>query len=234
VSLIARTWIAAARGRRRIKGVEIPREELVRAHAPGKSFADVGCMWNVDGALSFLAEESGATAVTGLDVMPATEAFLAEHARRSSSVRFVHGDVHDPDTVQAVGRHDVVWCSGLIYHAPHPLLTLERLRAITGELLILASETIPEVPGLRQACVFLPGLPDSDRRAHATARPGITALGVSEPFDPEQSYGAWWWGLSRSALHGMLRAAGFEVTAEHGDQLHATILARPLPAFTVY
>jgi hypothetical protein len=84
----------------------------------------------------------------------------------------------------------VVWCSGLIYHAPNPLLTLQRLRSITGQTLILASETIPEVPGLSQPCVFFPGLSDEDRLTHAGARPGATALGLSVSFDREQSYGA--------------------------------------------
>lgn len=225
MALLARTWLLAARARHRISGRPPVREELVRRHAPGRSFADIGCMWNVDGAIAFLAEQSGATSITGLDLMPASAAFTAEHQRRSSKVSFVQGDLHDPEVTGRVGIHDVVWCSGVIYHAPNPLLTVERLRSITGRTLILASETIPEVPGLSQACVFLPGLPDPQRLAHASARPGATALGVSEPFRPEQSYGAWWWGISRSALRGMLRATGFEVVEEHGHALHATLVA---------
>ncbi len=227
--LLARTWIAAARVRRRLRppAARRARQDLIRRHAAGRSFADIGCMWGVDGALAFLAEDSGASAVTGLDLMPATPAFTAEHERRGSRMRFVQGDVHDPGTIAEVGRHEVVWCSGIIYHAPSPLLTLERLRSLTAQTLILASETIPEVPGLRQACVFLPGLADADRRAHAFARPGATALGVSEPFDPAQSYGAWWWGISASALGAMLVASGFEVLERHGDELHVTIVARP-------
>ncbi len=227
MSLLARAWSTAARVRRRIAPDPAPREQLVARFAPKRSFADIGCMWGVDGAIAFAAEDSGASDVTGLDVMPASDAFERERARRGSRMRFVQGDLHDPATMARVGPHEVVWCSGVIYHAPHPLLTLERLRVITTETLILSSETIPEVPGLRQACVFLPALADADRRAHAAARPGRTALGVSEPFDPAQAYGAWWWGLSRSALGGMLRATGFEVIEQHGDALHATLIAQP-------
>jgi hypothetical protein len=235
VPFLARAWILAARARGRLAGLtrgprsehrRAPREELVRRYAPGRSFADIGCMWNVDGAISFLAEEMGASSVTGLDLMPATPAFRAHQRARSSSVRFLQGDLHDEHVIAAVGRHDVVWCSGVLYHAPHPLLTLKRLRSIVGELLILATETIPEVPGLRQACVFLPALPDADRRAHAAARPGVTAAGLSEPFDRAQAYGAWWWAISRSALHAMLTLSGFQAIEEYGDSLHATIVAR--------
>jgi hypothetical protein len=229
--LLARAWIAAARARRRIArpaSGSAQREDLVRRHAPGRSFADIGCMWSVDGAIAFAAEANGATSVTGVDLMPASAKFEAERARRASRVRFVQGDLHDEETMREVGAHDVVWCSGVLYHAPNPVLTLERLRSITRETLILATETIPEVPGLSQASVFLPGLPDDQRRVHAGARPGVSAAGLSEPFDRSQAYGTWWWGLSRSAVRGMLTASGYEIVAEHGDALHSTFVASPL------
>jgi hypothetical protein len=225
-AVLARAWISAARLRRRVAPGRRPREELVAAHVPGRSFADIGCMWSVDGAIAFAAEAAGAAAVTGVDVMSASAAYTAEHERRASRVRFVQGDVHDPGTAQEVGVHDVVWCSGVIYHAPHPLLTLERLRALTGELLILASETIPEVPGLPQACLFLPALPAATRRALTAGRGGVLE-GLSTPFSAERGYANWYWGLSRSALRGMLAAQGLEVVEEHGDAFHATLLARP-------
>lgn len=229
-SSLARAWSTAARVQRKLGPEQPPREELVKRFAKGKSFADIGCMWGIDGAIAFAAEDAGATDVVGVDVMPASEAFESERAHRGSRMRFIQGDLHDQAVMARVGPHDVVWCSGVIYHAPHPLLTLERLRQITSETLILASETIPEVPGLRQACVFLPGLAEADRKAHAAARPGRTVLGVSEPFDRTQSYGAWWWGLSASALVAMVTAAGFDVVEQQGDALHLTIVATPARA----
>jgi hypothetical protein len=224
---LARIWIRAARARQRLTAPSAPREALVRLYAPGRTFADIGCMWGVNGRIAFEAEASGATAVTGLDVMTATAEYEAEHARRDSKMRFVHGDVHDPAAISTVGPHQVVWCSGVLYHSPHPLLVLERLREITEEVLILATETIPEVPGVAQACVFLPALPAKDRQIHQAARPGSTALGVSNAFDPGQSYGAWWWGISRSAVRGMLDASGFETVEQHGGPLHMTVIATP-------
>src|SRR4051794_29129305 len=94
-----------------------PREALVAEHAAGKSFADVGCMWQVNGALAFAAEDAGATAVSGMDVMGPTPEYEAEHERRASTVRFVQGDLHDERAIEQLGPHDVVWCSGVIYHA---------------------------------------------------------------------------------------------------------------------
>src|SRR4051812_8471211 len=111
-----------------------PREELVARFAPGCSFLDVGAMWSVDGAIAFAARDAGATRVTALDVMAPTPEFSA----RQGDVRFVCGDLHDPATVAEAGVHDVVWCSGVLYHAPHPLLSLQRLHELTGHTLLLA------------------------------------------------------------------------------------------------
>jgi hypothetical protein len=179
-----------------------PREELVARFAPGRSFLDVGAMWSVHGAIAFAARDAGATTVTALDVMGPTTEFL----ERQGDVRFVQGDVHDPGVV---APHDVVWCSGVLYHAPHPMLTLERLRALTNETLLLATETI----GTRgRRAVFAP-----DPGSH----PAHT-----EAFDPAKGYGNWWWGLSRSAVVAMVEAAGFGVTEQHVARHHLTVVAR--------
>lgn len=224
-----RAWILAHRLRRRLRRPP-DREALVRRHAAGRSFLDVGCMWDVDGRICFVAEEAGATAVTGVDLMAPTEAFEAERERRRSAVRFVVGDLHDAATLAQAGVHDVVWCSGVLYHAPHPVLTLERLRAVTGERLLLATEVLPEVPGLRGACVFYPALGKRERRALSGVTGG-PAVGLTTPFDRAQGYGNWFWGITPSALDGMLRTTGFEpLEMVRTSPFHLTAIARPAPA----
>lgn len=196
--------------RQRLSRATPPREELVARHVAGRSFVDVGCMWSVNGAIAFAAEDAGATKVTGVDVMAPTPEYEAEHTRRDSNVRFVTGDVHDIGTVAEVGPHDVVWCSGVLYHAPHPLLTLERLRALTGQTLILATETLPR---RGTDCVFAPA-----PGAHPTH---------TEPFDRDRGYVNWFWGISPGALREMLRATGFETVEEHRLPFHTTVVAQP-------
>ena len=186
------------------------REQLVARHAEGASFADIGAMWNVHGAIAFAAEEAGATRVTALDVMPASAEFEAERARRSSAVRFVQGDLHDPEVMDDVGVHDVVWCSGVLYHAPHPLLTLERLRAITGRTLLLATEILP-LPG--RFAAFAPA-----RWMHP---------GRPMPFDAAKGYAPWWWLPTAGAVRAMLAAAGFATVDEVGGRFHRTFTATP-------
>jgi 2-polyprenyl-3-methyl-5-hydroxy-6-metoxy-1,4-benzoquinol methylase len=188
-----------------------PREDLIAEHAPGRSFLDVGCMWSVDGALCFAAEDAGASTVTGVDVMAASERFEAERERRGSAVAFVQGDLHDP--ALPVAPHEVVWCSGLIYHAPHPLLSLERLRALTTGTLLLATETIPEVRRRPRSAVFAPE--PGSHPAHTVA------------FDPAQGYGNWYWGLTPSAVVAMVEAAGFAVGEQYRTKWHLTVVGTP-------
>lgn len=200
----------------------------MREYARGCSWLDVGCMWSVHGRVAFVAEAAGATAVTGVDVMGPTPEFEAEHARRASAVRFVQGDLHAPATLEGAGVHDVVWCAGVLYHAPHPVLTLERLRAVTGSTLLLSTEALPEIPGVRGGCVFYPALDDAARSAYA-AVPGGPALGVATPYDPQQGYGNWFWGITPSALDGFLRVAGFAPERRwRRDPFHVTVAARPV------
>ena len=226
--LLARALVTAGRLRRRRlrRAGEAPREDLVRRYAPGRSFLDVGCMWNVHGGIAFLAEEAGASGVTGIDVMAATPEFEAEHARRGSRVRFVRGDVHDPAIVAEAGRHDVVWCYGVLYHVPDPVLTLRRLRELTGETLLLSTETLPEVPGLPGACVLYPALGAAGRADYSEVRPG-ERLGVTTPFEPEAGYANWWWGITPSALRGMLAVAGLELLELSDGPFHRTAICRP-------
>jgi 2-polyprenyl-3-methyl-5-hydroxy-6-metoxy-1,4-benzoquinol methylase len=208
-----------ARGKqlvRRLQG-RPPLQEVSRAliakHAPGKRLADVGCLWGVHGAYAFHAVDHGAASVVGIDVTPATPEFLRENAARGNPVRFEQGDVNDPDLLERVGHSDVVFCSGVLYHVPNPVLTLERLRALCRGTLILTSATIPEqrVP---QAAVFLPNL---DERARQKLRyaTGAVKIGLDTPYDAEVSYSNWFWVFTPSCVEAMARTAGFEPLERH-------------------
>lgn len=191
----------AARLRHRL-GRHDPRavhDVLVREHAAGAaSFLDVGCMWRIDGANAFAAEAAGAAAVTAVDVMGPTPAF-AERVRESR-VRFVQGDVNDPALAERVGPHEVVWCSGVLYHVPDPLLTVRRLAALTERRLLLATEVLP-ARGRRAA--WLP-----TERDH----PGAAAETPSSLGD----YAPWYWLPSPASVRSMLGVAGLRVIHEVG------------------
>lgn len=186
---------------------------LIGEHAPGRTFLDVGCMWGVNGGYAFHALESGASRVVGLDVEAATAQFLEENRRRGERVEFVQGDVTDPCTPDRLGRFDVVFCAGVLYHVPDPLLTLGHLRRMCGHVLILASPVFPEQM-VGQSAVFLPGLDETSRRRLTYPSPHVKR-GLDSEFDAEKGYGNWFWAFSPSCLRAMVETAGFAIVDFH-------------------
>lgn len=218
---IVRAWTAADRLRRRFDKNRVPivehRAEILRRIVPGKSFVEFGGML-IDGEISFLAEELGATSVTLVDEMEPSAKFQDELSRRNSTVRFQRGDLHDPRLIRDLGPHDVVWCTGVIYHSPNPYEQLEHLRALTREWMYLGSHVIPEIPGFRNACIWYPGLDEDDMAAYASLHDHPeTCWGIGQPFDttPGNGYANFWWGITPSALRAMVEYARFDVVEEH-------------------
>jgi SAM-dependent methyltransferase len=194
------------------------RRRLIRQLAPGRSFLDLGGMFGIAGEMAFLAEASGATRVVLFDGMDPSDDFAATHRANSSSVEFVQGDFHDPAAVAALGKFDIVWCTGVIYHSPHPLQQLRYLRQLTEEHLVLGTHVIPEISGIEQACVLYPGISSAMQDTIATFHGGRERFpGMAAPFDttPLMAYANMWWGISPSALRSMLHFSGFQVTEEH-------------------
>lgn len=236
-------WLAAARLWRRrhrrpsVAEWDAARTAWIQQHAPGKSFADIGGLYQRHGSIAFEAEAAGASAVTLFDAGdPGFTLFDQHREALESKVRFVQGDLEEPQSVARIGPHDIVWCTGVLYHTPNPVGQLMQLRAITRELLYLGTQTLPDLPGLRHACIYYPHLPPGDRRAYASAhwKPlRKQLLGIGTPFDerPMYGHGNFWWGISRSALRAMLRTAGFEVVDEftrRDSPFLTELAARPL------
>jgi SAM-dependent methyltransferase len=236
--VLLKPWLWASRGRRNVQRAVRPLgpvDATLRPHVPGRSFVDVGAMWNVHGKTAFAAEELGATEVTATDVMAPTQEYEAERKRRDSKIRFVEGDIHDLAVIEAIGPHDVVWCSGVLYHCPNPLHTIDCLKQITKSVLVLISAGIPEIPGVRNGCVYFPNLSQRDREAYDTAYnaalktaidPDPVRLGITTPFDAREGFGNWWWGLSPSAIESMLQSAGFSIEETKTNGFHTRVVAR--------
>jgi hypothetical protein len=201
---------ALGRRVRRQPPVQVVNRTLIRRLAPRRSVVDVGCLWNVDGDYAFGAVIHGARAVTALDIHPATAAFIRRNEAVGNAVRFVQGDINDPGTAATVGVHDLVFCSGVLYHVPHPLVTLERLRSICAEYLILTTATIPERRA-PQGAVFFPFLDDRGRQRYNYPTPDRAKVGLDREFVPEWGYANYYWGFTPSCAVAMLKLAGFRV-----------------------
>jgi SAM-dependent methyltransferase len=237
--LLLRAWFARAKLHRRLKRRDIAahRSALIGRLAPGKSFLDMGGMWSVHGEMSFLAEAAGARRVVLCDAMDPTDEFERRKTAQRSRVEFVQGDLHDPGTIEALGQFDVVWCTGVIYHSPDPYRLIEHLRELTLETLVLGTRVLPELRLFEGGCVFYPALSARSRRAigwlHGSEAKGL--VGAATPFDrtPVMGLVNYWWGLTPSAVRGMLDVARFDVVEEWNEDplvLELVAAAREQPS----
>lgn len=203
--------------------------DLIRQHAPGHSFVDIGCMWGVNGEHTFTAEEAGATTVKGVDVFGPTPEFDAMKKARGSAVEFILGDASQPETLDRIGQMDVVFCAGVLYHHPSPFDLLVALRRICRRQLILRTSTIPEISGLPNAAVYYPMLDEQARRTWNLSGLGLLKqVGITAGFEPDQGYGNWFWGLTPSCLQSLLVSAGFRVDFRATEPFAQTVVCTPV------
>jgi len=201
--------------------------DLIKKYVSGKSFADIGCMWRVNGLYSFLAEEYGAKSVSAVDIYPASDDFLRQQKERESSVNFIQGDFNKQETIDKIGSCDIVFSSGVLYHMPDPFSFLARLRHICKDILLLQTQTIPEMNSIKNMSVFFPYL-DETQRAIWNQGTGIQKA-ITGPYEPESGYGNWFWGLTPSCVESQLKCAGFEVIERHVRPFNAYFICKAIP-----
>ncbi len=150
-------------------GEKCTAEKLERIGMPedltGRTVLEIGA-W--DGFFSFEAERRGAARVLATDYFcwdgqdpyglrgPGRKAsFDLAHRVLDSRVESMRVDVFDisPETV---GRFDLVLFLGVLYHMRHPLLALERVAAVTADMLILETH-VDMLHCRRPAMAFYPG-----------------------------------------------------------------------------
>ncbi len=101
----------------------------------GKRVLDVGAR---DGYFSFACERRGAEVVAVDHSQPELTGFPLAKRLLGSSVEYVQANVYDLRP-EDLGTFDVVLFLGVLYHLRHPLLALDRLRALCRERLYLAA-----------------------------------------------------------------------------------------------
>jgi tRNA (mo5U34)-methyltransferase len=198
--------------------------EVVRRHLPpdlaGKSVLDVGCN---AGFYSVQAKRLGAARVLGVDARQheIRQALLVRRAL-GLDIELRRQSVYKLSPAR-LGRFDVVLALGLIYHCKHLVLALEKLYSVTGGLLILETEILPEPrppsPIGPQHSIDPP--PELGRDAAAATLIGrpLHALAFVHNEQRIEEAIANWFVPSAGAARALLQAAGFlevEVAARFG------------------
>lgn len=143
---------------RRLRLMQIP-DDLTN-----KKVLDIGA-W--DGFFSFEFERRGAK-VLSIDIWDeaALTNFLFAREKLNSKVEYKRLDVHDLDP-SLIGKFDIVFCAGVLYHLRYPLKALERIRSVTKDVLIL--ETAAMLPFTHERFPMIGFFP-GDEKAIASGR----------------------------------------------------------------
>jgi hypothetical protein len=204
------------------------RQQWISQAAAGKSFIEVGGLWGVVNEQVTTAHAAGATRLTQID--PAGEDLWEPFRQRCvaaevSDCECIVGDINDPGLTATVEPADVVHCSGVLYHSPHPLYTLQQLRRLTKQTLLLGCATIPErvanaagelrlEPG---SALFVPAASPSQLSVLAQYMADVGARnipGIDQALPggwKVTDYGPWWWYFTPGFVQSLLTLAGFGV-----------------------
>ena len=212
----SRPWTLAGKAARLVTRRPAPTiPKLIGDLAPGKSFADLGGMFLIDGEHTFLAADAGATSAICVDMREISEKFEREASKRSG-VEYLQGDFSSPHVAEKLGVVDVVWCWGVLYHHPSPYQLLRSLYRICGERLVIETLVIPEVHGLPNAAVYFPYQEQGDRVLWDVPYGRRTKMrteryAISTAYRPDLGYTNNFWGMSPSCVSAVMRTAGFRV-----------------------
>lgn len=212
-------------------------ESWLAEHVAGKSFVDVGGLWGIVGERVTVASQNRAASLAMVDHVPPDHDLWGHFRKRvedhhiDREIRLITADVEQPDFPAIVGRFDVVYCNGLIYHTPSPVQFLAQLRAITNACLILGSVVLADAMAMKlnlatdqPLSLFVPALHERQRRAVADAYDfpdHARALGINVPWDdwvrppnPQKlihNAAPYWWLHRPAAIESMLHLVGFDV-----------------------
>lgn len=213
-----------------------PKDEWIKRLATGCSFMDVGGLWGTKNEKVTIALNAGATRATMADIAPLDHILWSDFDRHCAGMGITNYakarlDITAPGAASTILQHDVVHCSGIIYHLPDPFTILANLRGLTKERLILTSMVVPEriknkagtLDFPADHAAFVPSLTDTTRKVMAEhfRAANVSIGGITKAMDEswlwpdgKPNFGPWWWLMSPAFLRGMIEVAGLEIEDE--------------------
>jgi hypothetical protein len=211
----------------------LDKRKLIREHAAGKSYIDIGGLWGTKGETVTTAIAGGASRATMADFQPlgnewwerfdayAAEQGVTEYGRQQI-------DICRPEAPAALGTYDIVHCAGLMYHVPDLFSFIGNLCAVANEYLLLSSVVMPDVVSNEKGTIefgpdvsyLTPVLSDANReivleflRSNSIHASGLTN---DEPFfeGTRAKTGPWWWLFSGEFMARVVAMHGLEILAE--------------------
>lgn len=200
-------------------------EEVVK----GKTFADVGGLWGTVNEKVTVALKAGAAVATMIDITPLGSSLWERFQDRCAlegvtNYQCIQGDINNPDAIEDLRSYDVVCCSGVLYHCPHPLYAVIHLAAVCKRTLILGSSAIPSTvstasgalvsePG---SALFVPALNETqkgiiDEYFKEVGAQEMVGINTSCDWSILDDYAPWWWLFTPEHVAALLEVAGFRI-----------------------
>ena len=196
------------------------RQRVIGELVAGKTFAEVGGLWGTVNETVSVAMRSGAREATMIDLVESGDTLWARFDERCRELgvtgyHSVVGDICNDHLADDVGRFDITYCAGVVYHVPNPVDAIRNLIAITRERFILTSSVVPARIANRAGtlalapgqCLLVPTLDSVQRdilREYFTTigrkAKGITREGTFVRADGRFHGGPWWWLFTADTL----------------------------------
>lgn len=211
-------------------------QKWIKQHVRNKSFADIGGLWQTLNERVSDAAKSGASHVTMADIAPPGNKLWRDFETHLeglgiSGCNNVSADIMAPDAVERIGIHDIVHCSGVVYHMPDFIGCIRNLKALTRSHLIIVSMVVPERIETSKGtieltggdAIFVPGVSDLQRailseffdsrgtRVHTVNGREIQGW-INRDGSPR--FGPWWWLFTPAFLHRALEISELRVIDE--------------------
>lgn len=191
----------------------------------GKTFADIGPLWETVNERVSVAHRAGAKTVSAIDKFSFEEPHWAAFHDRMKQCGIVNYESLSLNILEYDGpAFDVVHCGGVLYHAADPIHLIKKIRSITKERLIMTSTVTPEniqnefgtfsLP--EGSMVFVPALSSDNKRIlskhWSMFLRGRTDGGLIHDCGWHvDNYDHWWWLFTPAVLIAMYTACGFKV-----------------------
>ena len=206
------------------------KRNLIREHAAGLSYVDVGGLWGTNGETVTTAAEGGAARLAMADIQTPGgvwwQKFKVHAAERGvTDYEEIQVDICAPDAPTRLGKFDFVHCAGVMYHVADLFAFVGNLVAVTEKFLLLSSVVMPdEIRGSAGTLSFGPDhaylspILSGDNKKIVTdylEEQGLQADGLTSAAefmkDGQPKFGPWWWLYSSSFMSRLVSIYGLEV-----------------------
>ncbi|MCL2217060.1 MAG: class I SAM-dependent methyltransferase [Defluviitaleaceae bacterium] len=213
--------------------IESSVNDWIQQIVPGKSFADLGGLWNTVKERVSVAALNGAVQYTMMDISPMDNKWWQAYRKRLSEFEVIGAkeielNCMDLDAVKKVEPVDVLHCNGIIYHIPNYFEFIRNIIKLSKEYIILGSQVVPnkienefgsiefQCPGLLPNVGLNPSQKQILKQHYAKISPKIVR--TDEHPRPNladddflSDFGPWFWFFTPEYLYNLLIDFGLQV-----------------------